>query len=64
MRRGGRLGSSRLKMYTYIQTRCKICDREVSSYYINTHFRRSHPDVYYNEYPDRVGSKTIAEEVQ
>ena len=51
--RGRKLANSRLLSYTYIERRCRICDREVEKDKLNLHFRSSHPEIYYNEYPGR-----------
>ena len=51
--RGGRLGNSRLKPYTYTVRYCRACDSPVELSQMNTHFRISHPKIYYNEYPGR-----------
>lgn len=51
--RGGRLANSRLLSYTYIERKCRICDKNVEKDKLNLHFRSSHPEIYYNEYPGR-----------
>ena len=48
---GRRHGNSRLKSYTYVERKCRICDRTVSQ--LNLHFMRAHHEIYYNEYPGR-----------
>jgi hypothetical protein len=48
---GRRYGNSRLKSYTYVERKCRICDKTVSQ--LNLHFMRAHPEIYYNEYPGR-----------
>ena len=60
--RGGRLGHSRLVSYTYIERKCRICDKEVEKEKLNLHFRSSHPDIYYNEYPARKSKLLMVEE--
>jgi hypothetical protein len=51
--RGGKLGNSRLVSYTHTIRYCRICDKKVDLNFLNSHFRISHPEIYYNEYPGR-----------
>ena len=60
--RGGRLGHSRLVSYTYIERKCRICDKNVEKEKLNLHFRYSHQKIYYNEYPARKNKLLMVEE--
>ena len=60
--RGGKLGSSRLRVYTRQVTFCRVCDRPITEGKTNQHFLRAHPEIYYSEYPGRVKLQTVQEE--
>lgn len=61
--RGGKLGSSRLRVYTRRITLCRVCDRPITEGKMNLHFLQAHPKIYYTEYPGRLKSKMLKEEV-
>lgn len=61
--RGGKLGSSRLRIYTRKVIICRVCDRPITEGKTNLHFLRAHPEIYYTEYPGRVKLQTVQEEV-
>ena len=62
--RGGKLGSSRLRIYTRSVVFCRVCDRPIQDGRTNTHFVRAHPEIYYTEYPGRVKVQTVQEGFQ
>lgn len=61
MSRGGKMGNRRLKFYTFKVTMCKVCDRPIPENKENQHFMRSHPAIYYSEYPGRRKMQTMKE---
>lgn len=61
MTTGRKLGNSRLRFYTYKLTMCRVYDRKIPENKENQHFMRSHPEIYYTEYPGRIRIKAEQE---
>ena len=53
MTSGRRYSVSRLRPYTYTETRCRIYGRRIESDKLNPHFAHAHPEIYYLAYPGR-----------
>lgn len=62
--RGGKLGSSRLRVYTHRITLCRVCDRQITEGKTNLHFLRAHPEIYYSEYPGRAKTQIMGADAQ
>ena len=61
MTSGRRYSISRLRPYTYTETRCRICDRRIESDKLNPHFAHAHPEIYYLAYPGRRRRVMVSE---
>ena len=53
MSSGRKYSITRLRPYTYTETRCRICGRRIESDKLNPHFAHAHPEIYYLAYPGR-----------
>ena len=53
MSSGRKYSITRLRPYTYTETRCRICGRRIESDRLNPHFAHAHPEIYYLAYPGR-----------
>ncbi len=62
--RGGKLGSSRLRVYTRKVIFCRVCDRPIAEGKTNLHFVRAHPEIYYSEYPGRAKTQIMGADAQ